>query len=165
MWRNVWRPLTFTLVIDYFGVKFEGDTHANHLVKTLKTYYNVTVDWKGELYVGIKLKWEYKKQTLDTHIPNFVPKPLKNYQHQKPSNPQHAPAKVAHVQYRAKIQTTEDNNSPHISAVRIKRIQDVVGKFAWYSRTTYPTMAATMSSIASHQSKSTEKLEEELKYF
>ena len=29
------------------GVKFEGDAHANHLAKTLKRNYDVTVDWKG----------------------------------------------------------------------------------------------------------------------
>ena len=67
LWIHVCRPLTFTLVVDDFGVKFEADAHANHLSKTLKRNYNVTVDWKGELYVGIKLKWDYNKRTLYTH--------------------------------------------------------------------------------------------------
>ena len=123
------------------------------------------MDWKVELNVGIKIKWDYNKQTLDTHIPNFVPKALKNIQHQKPAKTQHAPSKAAPIQYRAKIQTTEHDNSPHISAARIKRIQDLVGTFAWCARETYPKMAATMSSIAPRQSKATEKLEEEVKHF
>ena len=42
--RHVWRPLTSTLIVDDFGVKFEGDATANRLVKTLKRYYDVTVD-------------------------------------------------------------------------------------------------------------------------
>ena len=49
LWRHVWRPLTFTLAVDDFGVRFEGDSNANHLVKTLERYYDITVDWKGEL--------------------------------------------------------------------------------------------------------------------
>ena len=122
MWRHVWRPPTFTLVVDDFGVRFEGYAHANHLVKNLKRYYDVTVDWKGEIYIGIKLEWDYNKRALDTHIPNFVPKVLKKYQHQKPYKPQHAPAKAAPINYGAKIQKSENDNSPHISAARIKRI-------------------------------------------
>ena len=32
LWKHAWRPTTFTLVVDDFGIKVEGDTHANHLV-------------------------------------------------------------------------------------------------------------------------------------
>ena len=55
----MWRPITFALVVDDFGIKFEDDIHANHLVKTLRKHYDVTTDWKGELFVAIKLKWDY----------------------------------------------------------------------------------------------------------
>ena len=115
--------------------------------------------------MGIQIDWDYQKQTLDTHIPNFVPKALKKYQHKKPEKSQHAPAKAAPIEYGAKIQTNEHDISPPISAERIKRIKDVVGTFSWYGRATDPTMTATMSSIASRQSKATEKLEKEVKHF
>ena len=38
LWRHVWRPITFTLVVDDFIIKFEGDIHANHLVKTIRKH-------------------------------------------------------------------------------------------------------------------------------
>ena len=76
LWRHVWRPITFALVVDDFGIKVSGDVHANHLVKTLTKHYDVTINWKGELFVGIKLEWDYKNRTLNTHIPDFVPKAL-----------------------------------------------------------------------------------------
>ena len=38
LWRHTWRPITFTLVVDDFGVKFEGECHANHLKKVLEQY-------------------------------------------------------------------------------------------------------------------------------
>ena len=44
LWRHTWRPITFTLVVDDFGVKFEGDCHANHLKKILEQYYEVSID-------------------------------------------------------------------------------------------------------------------------
>ena len=67
LWRHAWRPITFTLVVDNFGIKFTGNTHAHHLIKALKQHYDVIIDRKGELFVGIKLKWDYDKHTLGTH--------------------------------------------------------------------------------------------------
>ena len=122
LWKHVWRPITFNLVVDDFGIKFEGKSHANHLVSTLKKHYNITVDCKGELFVGIKLKWDYDKRTLDTHIPNFIPKALHKYQHAKPKQPQHAPAKSVPIHNGSKIQIQEKDTSPPISPARIKRI-------------------------------------------
>ena len=31
LWRHKWRPVSFTLVVDDFGVKFVGEHHVNHL--------------------------------------------------------------------------------------------------------------------------------------
>ena len=155
LWKHAWRPMTFTLVVDDFGIKVEGDTHANHLVQTLKRWYNVTVDWKDELYMGIKLEWDYANRTLDTHVPGFVKKALHKYQHPVPAKPQHAPAKSKPIQYGAKIQVEEHDTSPALSPAGIKRIQDVVGTFVWYSRASDRTMTATLSSIASRQSTAT----------
>ena len=44
LYKHVWRPVTFTLVVNDFGVKFVGDQHANYLCKTLAKHYNITVD-------------------------------------------------------------------------------------------------------------------------
>ena len=143
LWQHVWRPVTFTLVVDDFGIKFTGDTHANHLIQTLKKDYDITIDTRGQLFVGIKLKWDYEHGTLDTHVPNYVPTALNKYQHPMPSRPQHAPEKPTPIQYGAKIQTDHKDNSPSLSAARVKHIQDVVGTFTWYAQTSYPTMART----------------------
>jgi hypothetical protein len=36
LWRHETRPVTFTLVVYAFGVKFVGKEHADHLFNTLK---------------------------------------------------------------------------------------------------------------------------------
>ena len=36
LWNHVWRPITFTLVVDDFGIKVEGKNHTNHLISTIK---------------------------------------------------------------------------------------------------------------------------------
>jgi hypothetical protein len=55
LWRHKWRPITFSLVVDDFGIKTIGLSHAKHLKNVLEKYYTVTVDWKGELFCGVKL--------------------------------------------------------------------------------------------------------------
>ena len=162
----MWHPVTFTLVVDDFGVKFVGKRHAQHLESTLKRWYDITVDWTGEKYVGITLKWDYKNRTLDTSVPNFVKDKLHKFQHPTPPKPQHAPAKAAPINYGSKVQKpTPEDDSPTLSKEGIKRIQEIVGAFAWYSRSTDPTMAATLSSLAGRQAKATEQLKQEVHQF
>jgi hypothetical protein len=52
-------PIVFTMVIDNFGVKYMGKEHADHLIQSLKTDYELTKDWAGDLYCGIQLVWDY----------------------------------------------------------------------------------------------------------
>jgi len=70
LWRHEWRPITFTLVVDDFGVKY-GKEHANHLVDNLKTEYKLVEDWARNLYCGIKLHWDYAACTLDISMPGY----------------------------------------------------------------------------------------------
>ena len=79
--------MKFTLVVDYFGVKFDGLDHASHLKSTLERWYDITVDWDGSKYVGINLKWDYDKRTLDTNVPGFVNSKLEQFDYQPPKKP------------------------------------------------------------------------------
>ena len=163
LWKYVWRPITFTLVVDDFGIKSDALTHTNHLKRTLEKYYEVTVDWKGSLYVGIQLEWNYDKGFVDTHMPGYIPKALIKFQHPHPKQAQHAPATAVPIVYGAKIQEAPKDTSPPLAPAQIKRIQDIVGTLVYYARAVDPTLSATLSSIASRQTKGTQKLEEEVK--
>ena len=84
------------------------------------------------------------------------------YQHPKPSKPEQAPAKANPIQYGAKVHVKDEDTTTELSPAGIKHIQDVVGTFAWYSCASDPTMTATLSSIASRQSKANKQLNEEV---
>ena len=30
-WKHEWRPISFSLIVDDFGVKYKGDEHVKHL--------------------------------------------------------------------------------------------------------------------------------------
>ena len=55
LWRHKWRPITFVLVVDNFGVKYTGKEHALHLAAALKENYDITTDWTCSLFIGISL--------------------------------------------------------------------------------------------------------------
>jgi hypothetical protein len=59
------RPISFTLVVDDFGVKYVSKEHVDHLIWCIKQKYQLTGDWTGNLYCGIKLNWDYDARTLD----------------------------------------------------------------------------------------------------
>ena len=39
--KHDWRPISFSLVVDDFGVKYVGEQHANHLLSVLREFYVV----------------------------------------------------------------------------------------------------------------------------
>ena len=56
LWRHATKPITLSLVVDNFGVKYVGKEHADHLISCLKQEtYKLTKDWAGDLYCGISL--------------------------------------------------------------------------------------------------------------
>ena len=51
LWHHTTRPIQYTLVVDDFGIKYEGKKHLEHLIAAnRKARYGVEVDKKGSLY-------------------------------------------------------------------------------------------------------------------
>ena len=44
LWKHVSRPIAFTLVVDDFGVKYEGREHVEHLLAALEDNYTIEND-------------------------------------------------------------------------------------------------------------------------
>ena len=75
LWKHKWRPVHFTFVVDYFGVKYVGEKHA------LEENYTVTTEWDGIRYIGIKLDWDYTRRQVHLSMPGYVGKALKQFSH------------------------------------------------------------------------------------
>jgi len=43
-------PITFTLAVDDFGIKYFNKDNANHLFSTHQDKYSITIDWSGDLH-------------------------------------------------------------------------------------------------------------------
>jgi hypothetical protein len=104
LWRHEWRPITFTLVVDNFGVKYVGKEHTDHLIACIKEKYKLTKDWSGDLYCGINLKWDYIKQTLEISMPGCIKRQLLKYTLVVAPRPQHCPYSPEPRRYGSKAQ-------------------------------------------------------------
>jgi hypothetical protein len=91
LWRHKSRPLTFTLVVDNFGVKFVDKADVDHLILSIKLTYTLTEDWTGNLYCGITLDWDYVGRTVDILIPGNIKMKLQEYGHIVPKKLQTCP--------------------------------------------------------------------------
>ena len=166
LWKHKTRPISFTLVVDDFGVKYVGKEHALHLAAALKENYEVTMDWSGSLYVGIRLKWDYTNRTVTLHMPGYVQTALKRFTHPPPSKPVHAPYKAPKKQYGVKVQLTEptDDSTP-LTPSQKKTIQQIIGTFLYYARAVDPTMVVALSTLAAEQAHATAKTQAAINQF
>jgi hypothetical protein len=69
LWTHDNRPISFSLVVDDFGVKYVGREHAEHLKTCIKKKYSISSDWNGMAYCGLTLDWDYKDRTVDLSLP------------------------------------------------------------------------------------------------
>ena len=72
LWRHKWRPISFVLIVDDFGIQFVEQRHANHLLHALQQYYTVTTDWTGQKFAGIDLAWDYKQRTCRLSMRDYI---------------------------------------------------------------------------------------------
>ena len=95
LWRHQWRPITFCLVVNDFGVKYIGKEHADHLIQCLRNHYQeVKIDWAGKRFCGIHLNWDYTNRTCNLSMPGYVEQVLHKFQHPTPKKLQDSPYPV-----------------------------------------------------------------------
>ena len=71
------RPISFSLIVDDFGVKYVGKENADHLINVLKEHYKVAKDWDGTKYCYINLDWyDYIKRKVHLSILGYCDEAL-----------------------------------------------------------------------------------------
>jgi len=147
------------LVVDDFGVKYVGKEHVDHLILCLKkSKYKLTKDWTGSLYCGISLNWNYKAGHVDISMPGYIKKKLHEYGHIYPKRIQTCPYSPEPKSYGAKAQAPlpSDYSKP-LDKNGILKVQKNCGIILYYARAVEMMVLMALSSIASEQTKATEK--------
>jgi hypothetical protein len=88
LWKHISRPIWFNLCVNDFGVKYIGEDNLKHLFASLQTEtYDIVEDWKGNLYCGITLDWNYAQRYMDIDMSKYVQQQLVRYAHPTPAKP------------------------------------------------------------------------------
>jgi len=159
-------PISFTLVVDNFGVKYIGKQAPLHLIETLKKQYTILIDWMGTNYLGLTLDWDYKNRHVRVSVPLYMCKALSRFGYKLPSKPMHALAKFEPPSYGAKVQyTTNKLTGVTLDPKKITFIQQVVGTFLYYARVVDNTMLVMISDLGYEQASTTTSILAVLNYF
>ncbi len=75
-WCHDWCPISFTLVIENFGVKYINKEDVEHLASVLKQDYKINVNWEGMQYLGLLLDWDYATRKVHLSMPGSIEKTL-----------------------------------------------------------------------------------------
>ena len=157
LWRHKWRPITFVLIVDDFGLKYVGKRHADHLLAALTDSYRVTTDWTGSKFAGIDLTWDYARRTCRLTMADYIANLLIKYNHPKPKKPQHSPHAHRDITYGATQQLVpEPDTSPPLDDKGVQRIQAIVGSLLYYACAVDNKLLTALSTISSQQAKATE---------
>jgi hypothetical protein len=133
LWIHDTCPISFSLVVDDFGVIYVGREHAEHLMTCIQNNYNISSDWNDSACCGLTLD---SNLCWDTSSP-----PPHKYQHAAPVRPEHPPHMWYPPLYGAKTQFVEDKTiSAALSDKYINKLQQLTGTLLYYDRAFDPTL-------------------------
>jgi hypothetical protein len=115
LWQHMWRSITFCLVVDNFGIKVTNMANFKHLKMALEEHYTIAVNYKGSLFCGIKLTWDYVCCHVNCSMPGDIATALKKYQNATLTVLQYAPYNAAVIQYGVKVQSVETDTLAPLS--------------------------------------------------
>ena len=158
LWTHETYDTTFTLCVDDFGIKYTSKDKALHLLNALKDLYKITIDWKGELYIGLSIQWNYAAKRVTISMPKYIRRVLLRFMHALPTRKQHSPTKWNQPIYGRTQQFAEnESDSPKLPPKGVLHIQQVVGSLLYYALAVDCTLLVALGDLASVQTQATEE--------
>jgi hypothetical protein len=158
LWTQEWRPITFSPIIDNFGVKYIEEEYVQHLLQMVQKKYTCLFGKEGERYCGLTIKCDYVGKKVHLLMPTHAEEALKCFQHLPPIVPQDQPHQHIKKMYGEKFkQANPLDTSPLLNKAGKKFIQEVMGVSLYLARAVDSTMLTALSSIASKQAAPIEK--------
>ena len=81
LFKHVTQDISFTLVVEDFGIKYTREADVQHLIKIMRKKYTFKVDFKAQQYIGIHLDWNSDKQELKCSMKGYVEQVLTKLEH------------------------------------------------------------------------------------
>jgi hypothetical protein len=158
LWTHEWHPITFSLIVDNFRVKYIKEEYAQHRLQMVQKYYMCSFKKEGKRYCGLTIKGDYVGKKVHLLMPSYIEKALKRFQHPPPIVLQDQLHQHIRKTYGAKVQEANPLNTyPPLNKAGKKFIQEVTGVLLYLAQAVDSTMLTALSSLASKQAAPTEK--------
>jgi hypothetical protein len=79
LWTHASHPISFSLLVDDFGVRYVGRAHDEHLMTYTNQNNNISSDCNAGAYYSLTLDWDYKNYAVDLSIPGYIKAALHKY--------------------------------------------------------------------------------------
>ena len=89
LWTSDNKKIAFALWVDDFAVKYGDKQDVENLIATMQKLYKVSTDWIGEKFVGLTIKWDYRKRKVSISMPGYIESELLELQYPQSNQPQH----------------------------------------------------------------------------
>ena len=160
LFRHATRKISFTLVVDDFGICWRKKEDAEYLMTTLEAHYKMKTDWTGTSYLGYKIedKGTGDERTLTLSMPKYVPAMLKRFDYSVTTNV-YQPEKFTPQPYHSAASqlVPAADDSPLLSEGAKTRVQQIVGSVLYYARALDSTLLCACNRLASQRAKATDK--------
>jgi hypothetical protein len=150
------RPISFTLVVDDFGVKYNDINDVHYLVHALQEKYELHIDLTGSKYIGVTLDWDYEANTLTPSMPNYVAAGIQRFCPNVPLSHANTPGIYVPPTFGAPDLGATVDTTPLVTLLDKQFIMEVVGYFLYYARIIDHLMLPSLTFIAKKQSSPTE---------
>jgi hypothetical protein len=133
------------------------------LINALQQLYEISIDWTGSQYLGLTLKWDYKRRTVRVSMPGYIPAALHKFQHDWNQRRQDASHSWNQPTYGAEVQYANNpNESTPLGAKSVTLVQHVASTFLYYAMAIDCTMLVALGLITSTQANATKKTFDEV---
>ena len=155
LFRHLSRPISFVLVVDDFGIKYQNRDDYDYLISCLSRLYHVKSNPIASKFLGFALSHNRAQRTLSLSYPGYVDALLLRL---RPHGvkPAATPA-VYHppVYGSSSPQSATTVNSPPASAAQRKELEIAIGYLLYYGRCVDGRFLTATCALASAQSTAT----------
>lgn len=149
LFQNKEKTITFSLVVDDFGVKYRNKADVEALIACLaKGEYKMSQDWTGSKYLGFEIAWNYDKHYVDLSLPGHIKDLVDKLNITNSFKYTAAPGVYTPPSYGNKGQFTKIDESRPLDAIELLYVQRIVGSLLYYSRAVDPTMLTAINKIS-----------------
>ena len=152
LFRHATNSVTFTLVVDDFGVKYMKLADADDLIRCLRLYYEITIKKNPTKYLGITIAVDKAAREVRMSAPGVIAKALKQFAPLSTAVAR-SPAVYVPPRFGSAAQTPDTpDSSPLLTVDEYYRLQCLAGVLLYYclaiDSTGLPAVTAIESALA-----------------